>query len=468
MLVLARLLAPSDFGLIAMIIVFSSFITMISNFGFGAALVQFRNPQENHLSSVFWINLLGGFLLMCVGVAGAPLLAAFYQEPRIADLALLISVNFFIGSFVVVPTAILQRSMRFQILGLADILSAFLAGLVAISMAFLGFGVWSMAWQLLMMTTIKTVVIWPLSGWRPQLILQKKPISELAGFGGNLLGFQVLNYFVRNLDNLLIGRFIGSFGLGIYSRSYNLMLLPLNQVTNATSRVMFPALSEIQHDKARVKRVYLRSIRLIGALTIPMMAGLLAVAEPLILGLYGDKWQEMIPIMQILCLVGIKQSVGSTTGWIFQSQGRTDLMFKWGLISAAVSTIAFVIGIQWGLLGIALAYVIRSYILWYPAITIPGRLINLTFGEFIRNLGTIFGSSIFMACIVWLLGLFLAGVWSNLAILVVQLLLGILIYSALAYILRFVEFDDLRSLLTKHDSSKGQSDKLVPSSDLST
>ena len=173
-----------------------------------------------------------------------------------------------------------------------------------------------------------------------------------------------MNYWARTLDQLLIGRFIGPAALGIYSRAYTLMLMPLSQVSRVVGRVMFPALSSIQDDKPRVKRVYLKSISVIGLITFPMMTGLFAVSDHFILALLGDKWAEVIPLFRIFCWVGLLQSIATTVGWIYHLR-ETGLYFTMGVIGS-FDCYSFIIGIHWGIIGVAWSYAIVIIVFWIP------------------------------------------------------------------------------------------------------
>jgi len=447
-IVLARLLTPQDFGIIGMVMVFTGFVQIFSELGLGAALVQKLDLDERHLSSVFWVNLGTGVLLTGVIATSAPLIAAFYGNPVLRPITMVIALNFFIGSFKVVQNALLQKKMDFQKLACVEIIGAFIAGFVAISMALMGFGVWSLVVQSLLFTLVSVVMIWIFSSWRPVFCWDAKAVKELVGFSSNLLGFNVLNYWVRNFDNLLVGKFIGPWALGIYTRAYGLMLLPVSQISAVISRVMFPALSSIQEEVERVKKVYLRSTRIIALFSFPLMVGLFVLAEPFIIAVLGEKWRQVVPVLQILCISGLGQSVGSTVGWIYNSQGRTDLQFKWGMFSAAVRIIAFTIGLHWGIIGVASAYVISGYvILWYPAWTIPGKLINLSFFEMLKNLSSVFYCAVAMGIAIWGSGLIFSGdspYWMRLA---VQVPFGVIVYFILVHVFRLKAYIDIRQVI---------------------
>ncbi len=446
--ILARMLSPQDFGMIGMIVVFTGFAAIFSELGMGAALIQKLDLSEHHLNSVFWVNIVVGILLTGIVVGVAPFIASFYDEPSIRLITMVIASSFFIGSLGVVQNSLLNKKMDFRRLAQVEITAVSLAGLVAIIMAIKGFGIWSLVAQSLFFTSISVVMMWSLSAWRPTLSFNTNALKELLGFSSNLLGFNIFNYWSRNIDNLMIGKFIGSSALGIYTRSYSLMMLPLTQISSVVSRVMFPSLSTIQDDLKRVKQIYLRSTQTIALVTFPVMMGLLVVAEPFIITIYGLKWLKVITILQILCPVGMVQSIGTTVGWIYTSQGRTDLMFKWGIFAGIVRGVSFAIGLHWGVIGVAAAYCLSSYaILWYPGWTIAGRLINLSFSEMLKNLSGPFCSAIGMAAGIYVLGLLLPVYLPHWAYLAVQVPLGVVMYLLLIHTFRLKAYIELKILL---------------------
>ena len=456
LVVLARLLSPEDFGLMGMVLVFTGIAKLFSELGFGAALIQKTELEERHLSSVFWLNLAVGLILTILVYMSAPWVASFYNEPRLISLVRTISISFVIGGFGVVQTAIMTRKMQFKLLAIIQIISVFITGIITVLMAFSGYGVWSLVVQLISVSFLGVLFLWILGEWRPKFIFQAAALKDMISFSANLLGAQLLNYGVRNFDYLLIGRYVGSSGLGVYTLAYKFMLLPINQVSRIIGRVMFPALSQIQDDNQRIKRVYLRANRVIGLLTIPLMFGMIVVARPLVLTIVGPNWEAVIPILQILCLVGIKQPVGSTTGWLYQAKGRTDLMLRWNFISMVITIAAFIIGIRWGVIGVATAYAIRSYLIWYPAITIPGRLIGLTFWEFFKNLGGVFACSITMSILVWLIGYWMPVSWPYWLQLIIQVGSGAIVFLMLAHAFKLQAYDEVKVLLMEQWEERKQ------------
>lgn len=446
--ILARLLTPHDFGLVGMIIVFTGFASLFSEMGFSSALIQREKLDERHYSSVFWVNLFVSFCLTVLLIAASPAIAGFYKEPILASLTVLISLNLVIGSLSMVQYAILSRNMNFRGIAIIDIITMIIAGIAAVILALRGYGVWSLVWQMLMVSFAKVLLIWRMTGWHPRWIFDKAAVKELIGFSSNLLGFNMINYWSRNADNLLIGKFIGIAELGIYNRAYSFMLLPVNQISRVLSKVMMPALSRLQDNRPKVKDVYLRTIAMIAFITFPLMFGLMVVAKHFILFLYGPKWAMLENVLKIFCMVGMIQSLVGTAGWIYLSQGRTDWLFRWNILAGMVTLISFVIGVSIGTVeAVAWCYTIANGLLLYWNFSIPGRLINMTFTDVIRKVSGVFGCAAAMAAAVSVLGILLPSGWAHWAYLSVQVPFGCIVYIALMHFARLEAYKDVMGMI---------------------
>lgn len=446
--VLARLLSPNDYGLLGMVLVFTGFANSLADMGLGASIIHKSAPSERHLNSVFWLNVATGILLTVLLALAASLVARFYDEPRLGPLTVAIAINFFLGSLNVVHNALLEKSLNFRTKFWIETVSTLAAGIVALILAFTGAGVWSLVGQLLTSTAFRVVMMWSLSSWRPAMSFDFSAVKELMRFGGKLTGFGIVIYWSRNVDKLVIGRWIGSAALGFYSLADKLMRLPLTNVTEITTTVMFPALSAIQDEVETVKRAYLRGTRMIALLTFPMMIGLSVLAEPAILVVYGSKWREAIVILQLLCFAGMAQSVYNTATWIFLSQGRTGTLLGLGIYATGVRAAAVLIGVHWGLVGVAWAYVVGSYVfLWYPTWSKAGRLVNLKFSELLKNVAGPFACAASMGLLLWMSDHWIFGSWIVGARLAVQVVSGALLYGVLVGLFRLESWVEIQNIL---------------------
>ncbi len=435
--ILARLLTPNDFGLLAMVIVFTNFAGIFRDFGLTAALIQREGLTEEHLSSSFWINVLVGLFLTLLMAALAPAIAFFYGENKLTLIVILLATTFFVRSFGAVQTALFTRELNFRSLAIIEILTVAISGTAGIILAFAGLGIWSLVWQQVIFSFTMVTLLWTFSGWRPKFLFHWQSVKHLLGFGLNLTGFNFVNFFGRNLDNLLIGKLLGSTSLGFYNLAYRLLLFPLNNISAVIGRVMFPSLSAIQKNKGKVRNNYIKATRYISAVTFPIMMGLLVVAPEFVRGIFGPQWERSIFLVQILAVVGLAQSVLTTVGWIYTSQGRTDIQLRWGIFAISIVTVSFLVGLLWDLEGVAIAYAIAQSLLLYPALAIPFRLINLKVSYFARQFTSIFLATIGMVIITGILrtSLKTASETSDLAVLILAVLVGIISYAVILFIL---------------------------------
>ena len=444
--VLAHLLKPSDFGLMAMVMVFANLFSFMNDLGLSAAIIQKHDLTEEHLSSAFWLNLLAGIAITAVFLALAPLIAMFYSKGVLTPMVMVLSVMFTVSSVGTIQVALFQKRMDFRILAIIEISASILAGATAIVLAALGFGVWSLVSQILLVTFVMAVLAFTLSGWKPKLMFRWQPVRELLFYSLPVMGDSIAYFFSRNLDNLLIGKFLGSFQLGFYDIAYRILLFPLGNISLVIGRVMFPALSLIQDDKEAVRNAYERATSYISAISFPLMAGLAVLAPQLVRVALGLKWERSIFIIQILSLVGLVQSVTITINWIYLSQARTATLFKFGLFVTAFYAVAFAIGLQWNIEGVAVSYAIAVSLLIYPAFAIPFRYIDLPFWHFARQFLTIALAAGGMACVILGVRMLFEKVLNlgDLPVLVIGAVLGVTSYLG---ILMLIDRNLLKGLL---------------------
>ncbi len=445
--ILARLLSPEAFGLIGMLTVFIGFASIFVDLGFGSALIQKQDATPDHYFSIFWVNVGFGLLLMLMFMAFSPLIAQFYSQPSLLPLTMLISTNFFIGSLTIVQSSLLRKRLDFRRLAFVDLTALVISGSAGIIMASIGMGAWSLALQSVILTSLTVVLLWILSDWRPVMRFKWTAVRELLGFSTNLLGFSSINYWLRNADKLLVGRVLGASALGIYSKSYSIMLLPLTMISGTIGQVMFPSFSSIQDDKQRVARVYLRITRAIALVTFPMMVGLWMVADHFVLALLGHQWVGMIPILNVFCVVGLIQSIGTLNGNLYLSQGRSDLQFKVGVVVGILGIGAIALGLRWGIQGVAYAYGLYSVLVAYPSIRIAVSLVDLTFSKVFRNLLGVLACATAMGTAIWTVDRVLPPDWPHWASLAVQVPLGVIVYAALVHMFRLEAYRDVRELV---------------------
>jgi O-antigen/teichoic acid export membrane protein len=364
--VLARLLTPADYGLVGMVAVVTGFVGLFKDLGLSAATVQREEIGDAQVSTLFWVNVGVSLLVGVVTVALAPAVAWFYGEPRLAPVTLAYSVGFLFGGLTVQHEALLKRQMRFAVLAAAEV-AALLASIVTtVVLAWRGFGYWSLVMGHLALSFVYMVAVWVVCGWRPGRARRGAGVRQLLGFGGNLTGFVVINYFARNLDNMLIGRFWGGFQLGLYAKAYQLLLLPLDQISYPLTNVAVPTLSRLNGEPERYRRAYLRILEKVAVVTMPGIALLVVTADWVVLIVLGPQWVEAGRIFALLGVAAMLQPVANTMGWLFITQGRTREMLRWAPIGSGLIVAAIVAGLPWGAAGVATAYSVVWVLLLAP------------------------------------------------------------------------------------------------------
>lgn len=364
-IVLARLLLPQDYGLLAMAAVFVGFLGVFMTMGFGTAVIQRREVSDALLSSLYYVVLAVAAVLTVATLVAAPLCAWIYHDPRVMPVMAVLGASFLLSAPGVIPSALLNRQMRFGRLAVVELISVVIGGVASLTLAFAGFGVWALVIWLLASTAVSSVLYQAVCGWRPRLTFNWAEVRSVWNFGANVTGFSMFSYFASNADKFIIGVFFGAGPLGYYSLAYNILLKPSEAVTTVLLRVLFPILSRTQDDDARFKALYLRACGAIAFVTFPMMLGLTAVAHPFVQVVLGEKWLPAVPLIVILAPVGALQAVWGPVRLLFLAKNRTDWYFRIGVAQSCVMVCAFFAGIPWGTLGVAVAYVVVN-LFWLP------------------------------------------------------------------------------------------------------
>lgn len=398
--VVARRVPPFAFGVVGMATLAIGLISLFRDLGTSSAVIQKRDLNQSLLSSLFWVNVGIGFAGTTLCFLSAPFVAKIFREPAVVPVVRVLSVSFLIGSLANIHAALPNRSMIFKKISLIDMTSSIVGLGVVVILACLHAGVWSIVAGSLTATTLTSILFFVTSEWQPSLVFSWPEVRSVMNFGLNLSAFNLFNYLARNSDNAIVGRYLGSAALGFYQLAYNIMLFPVEGVAHVLTRVMFPAFSEIQHDNERFRRVYLRTCSTIALITFPLMAGAAMLAEPLIMTVYGPRWVNVIPVLTILAPVGLVQSILTTTGLIYTAKGRTALLSKVGGTVSVLYVISFIVGLPWGIRGVAFSYSACVGLLLFPSLYIPFRLIDLHLIDLWHALEGIAASTALMIAVV--------------------------------------------------------------------
>jgi len=374
-LVLFKLLSIEVFGIVAMAHVVTGFADQLRELGTRMALVQRREITAETLDSAFFVNLAVGVVLAAGVWLAAPLASAFYKSEAIhAPLEALASL-FVIASLGQVQRALLTRSMHFGRLAAVDISAALVEAGVTIVLAIAGYGVWSFVLGEIAMTVVATVGVAMARPWWPGLRIRRTEIRSLFGFGANLMGFNLANYFLTNADRLIIGRVLGAEALGLYSFAQRLTLFPMRSLSGVLVNVLVPQLAREQDDHPRFAAMFVRSCAGVALLSLPLLGALAVLIDPLV-ALYDPKWAPAVVLVALLCPAGMIQSLTRTVGPVFVALGRPDLLFRVGLFAGVVVLCGSIIGVHFGVWGVALAFAVTTALTAIPTVLLALRQIS--------------------------------------------------------------------------------------------
>jgi lipopolysaccharide exporter len=377
-LVLARLLEPSDFGLLGLVGVLMVFLQRtIAESGTTNALVQREHVSARLASSVFWFNLTVGAAIAWLFFVCAPVLADVLGEAAASDILRGMSLTFIFSAVVKVPQAMLRREMRFGAIAGLGLVNALVTGVVAIPLALAGHGVASMVIGQVVATVVEAVLTFAIARWRPIPVFRRSELRTVTGYARSMTGFNFVSYFSDAGDKYIVGRFVGTSALGIYNLPYRLLFQPVTALGQVVREILFPLFSRRQHDSERIAHDFLRTVGALALVTFPLCAAVAALGSPLVDVVLGPKWEEAGPVLSVMAIVALQQSIVSTGGVILTARGRTNVLLRWGMISGAVNLTAYVIGVRWGVMGVSVAFLVATTVLAYPAMAIPFREIGL-------------------------------------------------------------------------------------------
>jgi PST family polysaccharide transporter len=368
--IFGRLLLPSDFGLMAMITPLLTFFIIFRDLGLSNVAIQRPHISNQEVANLFWINLGAGCLLAAVVTELGPAIAVFYHDDRLTAVVGFLSATFVMNGISAQYLALLQRNFKISQLVLIDVASTTIGVAAGVGAAWKGLGYWSLAIVPVITQSTSATLAVTTSRWRPGLPRLDRRMLGMLYTGVGFAGFNLFNFLSRNLDNILVGRTLGATTLGYYSRAYNLMLVPLSQVTNPLAQVMIPALSRLTSDPPAYRSAYLGMLQKIMFFCCPIITANIVGADWTVGLLLGPNWTPAAELYMILGISALVQPVGNSTGWLFISQGRSNDMLRWGFVSSIAVVASFIIGLHWGILGLAWSYtavtiVIITPTLWY-------------------------------------------------------------------------------------------------------
>ena len=451
-IILARLLSPSDYGMLSIMIIFTNLANVFIQNGFNTALIQKKDTSDNDYSSVFWLTFVFSLLIYAFLFLSAPIIANFYSMPNIIFPFRVLALMIIPGALNSIQIAIVSKKMDFKKIFTSNFLSIIVSGIIGVSLAFLGMGVWALVFQSLANVVVSTLAMWFTVKWRPQYTMDFHRVKELFSFGWKLLVSSLLETLYQDLSSLVIGRKYNSSTLGFYNRGKQFPQFITTAVNGTVQSVMLPAMSSIQDDKQRVKQIMRRSITLSSYLMFPIMAGLAIVSEPLVKILLTDKWVSCVPYIQIFCFVFAFYPVHTCNLQTINAIGRSDIFLKLEVIKKIIGIAALSISVfcfdspMIIALSSALTTVISCFVNAFP----NKKLINYSYLEQIKDILPNFVISILMIIPLY----FLKEIISNsLVLLLAQLVMGIVLYILISILTKnksfYYVFDTAMDIIKK-------------------
>ena len=385
-IILARLLSPEDFGLFVMVIAFTGYLALFRDGGLSVATVQREEINQQQISSLFWINVALGITLALLVLCLAPALVWFYQEPRLRGIAILISISFLITGMTVQPQALLRRQMRFGVLAVINTVSMASGICVAIVLAAIGYQYWALVWQIVITATVTAILVFSVQSWRPDKPYISKDSLPLLKFGGSLTISLALNQIIQSIDQIVIGRLMGSSPLGLYAQARKLLVLPSQLVATSITGVAVPSLSRAISNEPTFRRLFLNAVGITASVSMPPIAFMIMYPEDLLVFLFGDQWRESSPFVRILGIGYYLTAVHSAPGWLCIATDSVKKQLHWSLISTPLFVIGIVVGGLYSARGIAIAFTTGWTVAYYALAFMACRNSPISFYAFISCL----------------------------------------------------------------------------------
>ena len=443
-LLIARQLVPDDYGVVGMISIFLGISYIFIESGFGTALVQKKDRTQTDYSTVFYFNVSTAVFLYFVLFFSAPFIAKFYNEPLLIPVTRLVSLGLIINALVTVQYSVLYTKLDFKTMSIASIYGVIASALVGLSMAYSGFGMWSLVAQNLSKLSVSVVYLWIKSPWRPSFVFSKKSFISLWPFGSKLLLSGLVNTAFDNLYQVVIGKLFSKRDLGLYSKSMNYSSMPMRVTVGLIGSLVYPALCSVQDDTDRIIYVYRKYLRIVAFIMFPLMFGLAAIAKPLVIVLLTVKWVDIVPLIQVLCFATVWGPITSINHELLLAKGRSDLSLRLNVINKIITVIVLVSCIPLGLIGMCFSQLIISILTLFVNTHYTGKFIGLTIWKQMVDIYPSFLLSLSMAILVYGIIFFIQ---SNLFKVIVGVVVGVLFVYFCSAIFKIRERDDIIEII---------------------
>lgn len=445
-IILARILSPADFGLLAIGLLAINTMNIFRDLGLGATLIYKKDDADYTAANTAFILLpLAASTLFLIAYFSAPHIAVFFDNPAVEPIVRVLALTFVISSFGTVPSMLLEKELEFKKKVVPETVPIIGYAGVAICLAMNGYGVWSLVYGQIISAMLTAGLIWLVSDWRPTFKFDRKIAKVLFDYGKHIMGASIIMFLVTNVDNAIVGKILGIEALGFYTLAYTISNLPATQITHLVGRVMFPMYSKLQDDRNSLRSAYLKTLKYVSMLSIPAAFGIFVIAPNFVSIVLGDKWMPAVPAMRVLCMYGLFRSLNATMGPVFQATGNPKILQNTALLNLALFCIfLFPLMQKGGITGVSVAGVLPQIIIFYILIRLISNIIDLNIWDTFRILETFAFSSVLSTIFTLLLGIYFTN--PSMISLIISIITFITIYIITLIILNKNIFSDFKSL----------------------
>jgi teichuronic acid exporter len=448
--ILARLLLPEEFGLIAMIGIFMGIGATLMNAGLGSSLIRSSNLTDEDYSTVFYFNLVGSIVVYFLIYAIAPLIASFYNQEILTSIVRWYSLIFIINAFSMVQNTRLRKLMDFKTQLKVALPSIIVSGGIGISLAYNGFGVWSLVWMAIMQALLSTIQLWVYTKWIPSWVFNKQKFKYHFKFGYKLTLSGLLDVVFENAYAIIIGKFFAPVEVGFYNRANTLKQLPVSNISAILGKITFPLFAEIKDDDIRLKSVYKRIMQLVIFLVAPSLFIMSALAEPLFRFLFTEKWLSAVPYFQILCWNGVLYPIHAYNLQILNVKGRSDLFLKLEIVKKVMVVLVVLVSFQFGIYGLLYGAIFTSILGFFINTHYSGKFLNYSGWEQTKDLLPTIFMAVVTSSIVYMVEILLKDKISwDLIRLLIGGVLGSSVYLTLAVLFKMSSLTELKNIINR-------------------
>ena len=384
--ILARLLAKSDFGLVAVAVVAINYLSVLKDLGLGVALIQRKGDVQEAANTVFTINLFLGLALTAIVIPLAPFVAAYFHDPQVTPVLRWMGASFIVNALGSVHTNWLVRDLDYRRKLVPELGGALTKGVISIGMAYLGYGVWSLVFGQIAGALASLILVWIILPWRPRFVIDRNVAGSLMKFGASVTLIDIITQITDNIDYVIVGRFFGLVPLSIYTLAYRLPEMLLIGNLWVMGGVVFPAFSSIQDRPDDLRRGFLASVRVVELFAVPICLGLLIAADPIVRVVFGDQWLEAIPVLRVLAIYAWVYSLGYHVGGFYKAIGRPDILLRLSLLTLVIILPCLLLGARFGLIGVATGHLVAVLIRRIVSLALATRYVNVSLADIFGEL----------------------------------------------------------------------------------